>query len=81
MQFGYVRVSKNDQNLEIQIQKLKAANCDEIFMEKISGMKDDRPELAKLMTELRKGDTVCVVRLDRLGRRIIKLIEVWDRIP
>jgi len=76
MKFGYARVSKNEQNLEIQIQKLKDANCDEIFMEKTSGGKDNRPELAKLLSKLRTGDTVCVLRLDRLGRRMIKLIEL-----
>lgn len=76
MKFGYARVSKNDQSLEIQIQKLKNAGCDEIFMEKISGARDDRTELNRLMEKLRKGDIICVVRLDRLGRRMIKLIEL-----
>jgi DNA invertase Pin-like site-specific DNA recombinase len=76
MKFGYARVSKNDQSLDIQIQKLTAAGCDEIFMEKVSGVKDDRKELNRLMDKLRKGDTVCVVRLDRLGRRMMKLIQM-----
>ena len=76
MKFGYARVSKNEQNLDIQIQKLKDAACDEIFMEKVSGAKDDRTELKRLMEKLRTGDIVCVVRLDRLGRRMVKLIEM-----
>ena len=76
MKFGYARVSKNDQSLDIQVQKLQASGCDEIYMEKISGAKDDRKELTKLMDKLRKGDTICVVRLDRLGRRMSKLIEM-----
>lgn len=76
MKFGYARVSKNDQSLEVQIQKLKGAGCDEIFMEKVSGAKDDRTELNRMMEKLRKGDAVCVVRLDRLGRRMMKLIEL-----
>lgn len=76
MKFGYARVSKNDQNLDVQVQKLQAAGCDEIYMEKISGAKDDRKELTRLMDKLRKGDTICVVRLDRLGRRMAKLIEL-----
>lgn len=76
MKFGYARVSKNDQSLDIQIQKLKNAGCDEIFMEKVSGAKDDRTELTRLMEKLRKGDSVCVVRLDRLGRRMMKLVEL-----
>ena len=74
MKFGYARVSKNDQSLDIQIQKLKAVGCDEIFQEKVSGVKDDRKELNLMIGKLRSGDTVCVVRLDRLGRRMLKLI-------
>ena len=65
-----------DKNLDIQIQKLKYAGCDEIFMEKVSGAKDDRTELSRMVEKLRKGDTVCVVRLDRLGRRMMKLVEL-----
>lgn len=76
MKFGYARVSTNDQSLDIQIEKLKAAGCDEIFSEKVSGAKNDRKELNRLLEKLRKGDTICVVRLDRLGRRMIKLAEM-----
>ncbi len=76
MKFGYARVSKNDQSLAIQIQKLTDAGCEEIFKEKISGAKDDRPQLQALLGKLRKGDIVYVVRLDRMGRRMIKLIEL-----
>ena len=60
MKFGYARVSKNEQNLEIQIQKLKEAGCDEIFREKISGAKDDRSQLKLMMSKLRKGDILSV---------------------
>ena len=76
MKFGYARVSKNDQSLDVQIQKLTAAGCNEIFQEKISGAKDNRVQLNLLMGKLRKGDAICVVRLDRLGRRMIKLIDL-----
>ncbi len=76
MKFGYARVSKNEQSLDVQIQKLTAAGCDEIFQEKISGAQDDRTQLKALMGKLRKGDTLYVVRLDRLGRRMIKLIDL-----
>ena len=74
MKFGYARVSKNDQNLDVQIEKLKAHGCQEIFQEKVSGAKDDRQQLNILLNKLRKGDSICVVRLDRLGRRMAKLI-------
>lgn len=76
MKFGYARVSKNDQSLDIQIQKLKAYGCEEIFQEKISGVKEERKELTNLIHKLRAGDTVCVVRLDRLGRRMMQLIQM-----
>ncbi|MEI8296093.1 MAG: recombinase family protein [Alphaproteobacteria bacterium] len=76
MKFGYARVSKNDQSLDVQLQKLREVGCTEIFQEKISGAKDERQELQRLMEKLRKGDTVYVVRLDRLGRRMTNLIEL-----
>lgn len=78
MKFGYARVSKNDQSLDVQVQKLKEAGCEEIFMEKVSGAKDERPELHRMIEKLRKGDIVYVVRLDRLGRRMMKLVELID---
>ena len=78
MKFGYARVSKNDQSLDIQIEKLESYGCKEIFKEKISGAKDDRQQLNVLLSKLRKGDTICVVRLDRLGRRMTKLITLID---
>lgn len=78
MKFGYARVSKNDQSLDIQIEKLESYGCKEIFKEKISGAKEDRQQLNLLLSKLRKGDTICVVRLDRLGRRMTKLITLID---
>lgn len=78
MKFGYARVSKNDQSLDVQVGKLERAGCDEIFREKISGANDDRPQLKALLGKLRKGDVVCVVRLDRFGRRMVKLIELME---
>lgn len=76
MKFGYARVSKNEQSLDVQVRKLQTAGCDEIFKEKISGANDNRPQLKALLGKLRKDDIVCVVRLDRLGRRMIKLVEL-----
>ena len=80
MKFGYARVSKEIQSLDIQIKKLKDAGCDEIFSEKISGAKDDRKQLQELLSRVRSGDTVCVVRLDRLGRRMIKLVSLINEL-
>ena len=49
MKFGYARVSKSDQSLDVQVKKLEAAGCDEIFKEKVSGTKDDRIQLQALL--------------------------------
>lgn len=58
MKIGYARVSTNDQNLENQISLLKENGCEEIFEEKISGAKKSRPELEKLLSQIRKEDTL-----------------------
>ena len=76
MIFGYARVSKNDQSLDIQLEKLQKYGCDEIYQEKVSGVKDNRSQLNKLLDRLREGDKIVVQRLDRLGRRMSKLIEL-----
>ena len=62
--------------MTIQLEKLKNYGCDEIYQEKISGIKENRSEFKKLLDRLRKGDKIIVQRLDRLGRRMIKLIEL-----
>lgn len=75
MHFAYARVSTEDQNLALQLDALKAAGCEKIFKEKKSGAKTDRPELTKLLEQVREGDTVTVWKLDRLGRSVPHLIE------
>jgi len=74
MLIGYARVSTIDQNLELQEDALKKAGCEEIITDKISGTKSNRPGLEKIKTILRKGDTLVVWRLDRLGRSLKDLI-------
>jgi DNA invertase Pin-like site-specific DNA recombinase len=76
MQIGYARVSTLDQNPELQTDALKAAGCEKIFTDKISGKTADRPELNRLKEHIRKGDTIVVWRLDRLGRSLKDLIEL-----
>ena len=77
MNVGYARVSTGDQNLDLQRDALMAAGCDEskIFADRLSGGRDDRPGLAQALGYVRKGDTLVVWRLDRLGRSLSHLIE------
>ena len=76
MVFGYARVSTKDQSLDRQIDSLKLAGCEEIFREKISGRKKEKPELEKLLSLLRKDDILVVDSLDRLGRTSKELINL-----
>ena len=65
---GYARVSTQDQDLSGQIEALKTAGATTIYREKVSGIRADRPQLGKLMTQIGPGDIVVVTKLDRLGR-------------
>lgn len=76
MRIGYARVSTQDQNPELQLDALTSASCEQIFQEKVSGKSKDRSELATCLKTLRKGDTLVVWRLDRLGRSLTDLVEI-----
>lgn len=76
MKIGYARVSTLDQNLDLQLNALRNAGCDLIYQEKITGGTTDRPELQKMLVQLRPGDEVVVWKLDRLGRNLSHLIEL-----
>jgi DNA invertase Pin-like site-specific DNA recombinase len=72
--YGYARVSTTGQALDAQVAQLEAAGCARIFQEKVSGAKNDRAELKKLLRSLREGDVVVVTRLDRLARSTLDLL-------
>ncbi len=76
LSIGYARVSTLDQNMALQRDALAKANCDRVFEDTASGAKADRPGLAEALSHLRKGDTLVVWKLDRLGRSLKNLIEV-----
>jgi DNA invertase Pin-like site-specific DNA recombinase len=77
VRIGYGRVSTRDQNPDAQHDALRAAGCDEIFIDKASGKLARRPELDKaLLCANRSGDQLVVTKLDRLGRSLEHLIEL-----
>lgn len=79
MIFGYARVSTMDQNLARQIDKLNEYGIDKLFNEKITGTKKDRPELKRMLEQLRHGDTVIIESLSRLGRSTKHLVELIEK--
>src|ERR1700733_11724139 len=78
--FGYARVSTDGQSLTAQVTELKAANCQRIYQEKISGARSDGKQLARLIAGLDRGDVLVVTRLDRLARSNRDLLNVLDAI-
>lgn len=77
---GYARVSTADQELDPQLDVLRARGCDPVYSEHASGKTADRPELANAMKALRAGDTLVVWRLDRLGRSLPDLIHTVNEL-
>jgi len=80
MKLGYARVSTDDQNLDHQRERLREAGCERLFEEKVSGARRDRPQLARLLDQLRGDDVVVVTRLDRLARSTGNLLEIAEAI-
>jgi len=80
MNIGYARISTSDQNLDLQTDALTGAGCEKILSDVASGAKFDRVGLAEAMTYARKGDTLVVWKLDRLGRSIRHLIDTVNQL-
>jgi DNA invertase Pin-like site-specific DNA recombinase len=74
MLIGYARVSTHEQILNLQQDALTTAGCNKIFTDTASGAKTERKGLDEALTYVRKGDTLVVWRLDRLGRSLPHLI-------
>jgi hypothetical protein len=79
MLIGYARVSTDDQNLSLQRDALTKAGCKRIFTDKASSAPVQRPGLADALSHLRKGDSLVVWKLDRLGRSVKGLVGVTTR--
>ena len=73
---GYARVSTGEQTTDGQLKALTDAGCVRVWTETASGALDRRPQLDQVLDHLRTGDTLVVVRLDRLGRSLRHLIDV-----
>ncbi|GBQ99136.1 DNA resolvase [Acetobacter nitrogenifigens DSM 23921 = NBRC 105050] len=82
VKIGYARVSTTDQDagLAAQERDLQAAGCEKVFAERISAVKDSRPQLATAVSFLRKGDTLVVTKPDRLARSTGDLLALVDRV-
>jgi len=76
MIIGYARVSTQDQNPQLQRDALEEAGCEQIFEERVTGTKRERPELQACLRTLRDGDTLVVWKLDRLARSLKDLVEL-----
>ena len=77
---GYARVSTVEQNLGLQRDALATAGCETVFEDHASGAKAERPGFADALAHLRRGDTLIVWKLDRLGRSMAHLIDTVRRL-
>lgn len=77
---GYARVSTTDQNLEVQLDELKAHGCERIFADKATGTNTARAGLTDMMEFVRDGDTLVVTRLDRFARSLTHLYALLERL-
>lgn len=80
MILGYARVSTEGQSLEVQLGALEAAGVERTWSEKVSGSKRERPELDRLLDQLRPGDVVTVTKYDRLSRSLQDLLAIVEAI-
>src|SRR4051794_27361428 len=80
MLVGYARVSTEDQDLTLQRTALSGAGCKRIYEEKVSGAKRSRPELDRMLDQLRAGDVIVVSRLDRLARSTRDLLDIAEQL-
>lgn len=76
MKYGYARVSTIGQDLQAQVNTLKQENCKEIYAEKFTGTKVERPEFKRVLTILEPGDTLVVTKLDRFARSAGDAIQI-----
>lgn len=76
VKYGYARVSTIGQDLDAQIQVLKSEGCSQIFSEKMTGTKKERPHFQEVLSRLKEGDTLVVTKLDRFARSAVDAIQI-----
>jgi DNA invertase Pin-like site-specific DNA recombinase len=80
MLIGYARISTEEQSLDAQLDALNGAGAGRIFADRISGSKRQRPELDRMLDQLRDGDVVMVTKYDRLARSLRDLLDIVQAI-
>lgn len=77
--FGYVRVSTAEQNEERQLAEMQKCGVpkEQLYIDKVSGKNFNRPQYMKLVSELRSGDVLFVLSIDRLGRNYAEILQEW----
>jgi DNA invertase Pin-like site-specific DNA recombinase len=75
---GYARVSTHAQDPQLQLDALKVAGVDRLYVDHVSGVATRRPELDRLLDNARPGDTIVIWRLDRLGRSMKHLLDLIE---
>lgn len=76
MNIGYIRVSSSSQNLDRQIDEMGKLHLDKVYQEKISGKDTNRPQLQQMLENIRSGDTLTVLSIDRLGRNGKDILDI-----
>ena len=80
MKIGYIRVSNEEQNTARQEVLLRDLGVDELFIDKASGKNANRPELARMMNYVRRGDTVIVESISRFARNTRDLLDLVEKL-
>lgn len=80
MKIGYARVSTKDQDLSLQLDALAEVGCEKIYQEQVTGATRERPELQKMLDQLRDGDVIVIWKLDRLARSLKDLVNLVNEI-
>ena len=78
MLIGYARVSSSDQSLDVQVEQLTLLGCEKIFQENASGKSTERDQLNAMLEFSREGDTIHVMKVDRLARNTIDALQIAD---